>query len=77
MNASRAACATVALLCLFARPCAGDDPPAPALPAYADEPSYADKPVEWWIEELAKPGNNGAPALVGYDLVTGRGSWLG
>src|SRR5207248_10013491 len=22
-------------------------------------------------------GNNGAPALVGYDLVTGRGSWLG
>ena len=22
-------------------------------------------------------GNNGAPALMGYDLVTGRGSWLG
>jgi subtilase family serine protease len=22
-------------------------------------------------------GNNGAPALVGYDLVTGRGSWIG
>jgi subtilase family serine protease len=22
-------------------------------------------------------GNNGAPALVGYDLVTGRGSWVG
>jgi hypothetical protein len=22
-------------------------------------------------------GNNGAPCLVGYDLVTGRGSWVG
>jgi len=22
-------------------------------------------------------GNNGASALVGYDLVTGRGSWIG
>lgn len=22
-------------------------------------------------------GNNGAPCLVGYDLVTGRGSWIG
>jgi subtilase family serine protease len=46
----------------------------------ADSGSLVDAPFVYGNQITYRDitqGNNGAPALVGYDLVTGRGSWIG